>query len=134
MWQLYALSAIALACLENITDKRAMTGVDIDADIATFVRELLFCLLVVPITSILGNPVTWYCSPGVILFGLSFSYIYGYSIHACADKNKHHHSIYSDLRYSAILIGDRQCNWTRFFNHTNICYCGSSCRRYWVCT
>lgn len=70
MWQLYALSAIALACLENITDKRAMNGSVIDTDVATFVREVLFCLLVVPITSLLGYPVTWYCSPGIILVGL----------------------------------------------------------------
>lgn len=72
MWQSYALAAVVFNCLEDITDKRAMNGsAAIDADVATFIRVLLYCLLVVPITMLLGHGVTWYCSPGIVLFGLA---------------------------------------------------------------
>lgn len=72
MWQLYALSAIVFNCLEDITDKRAMNGsAAIDADVATFIRVTLYCLLVIPITALFGHTVSWYCSPGIIFFGLA---------------------------------------------------------------
>lgn len=72
MWQAYALGAVVFNCLEDITDKRAMNGsATIDADVATFIRVLLYCLLVVPITMLVGHSVTWYCSPGIVLFGLA---------------------------------------------------------------
>jgi len=72
MWQLYALSAIVFNCLEDITDKLAMNGsAAIDADVATFIRVALYCMLVIPITALFGYLVSWYCSPGIVFFGLA---------------------------------------------------------------
>jgi drug/metabolite transporter (DMT)-like permease len=70
MWQTDSLLATASQCLENITDKRAMRD-EIDGDVASFIRVLLYCLLVVPITSLIGSSVTWHISVGIILFGFA---------------------------------------------------------------
>lgn len=72
MWQAYSLGSIVFNCMEDITDKRAMTGApSIDSSVATFVRVVLYCLLVVPITALLGQSVSWYISPGIVAFGLA---------------------------------------------------------------
>lgn len=74
MWQLYALMAIGSNCLENITDKRAMRR-PIDPDVASLIRVALYCVLVVPISAVIGQPATWFCSPGIIASGLSGAFI-----------------------------------------------------------
>jgi hypothetical protein len=72
MWQAYSLGSIICNCLEEITDKRAMnTAQRLDADVATFIRVALYCLLVVPVTALLGQPLSWYISPGIVAIGLA---------------------------------------------------------------
>jgi hypothetical protein len=74
MWQFYALLAIVFNCLEDVTDKRAMGRCNtIDTDAATFIRVILYCLLVTPMAVLFGYVVSWYCSPGIIVFGFASS-------------------------------------------------------------
>lgn len=76
MWQVYSLGSIVFNCLEDIADKRAMTRAPgIDSDVATAIRVILYCLLVVPITALLGQPVSWYISPGIVAFGLASTFM-----------------------------------------------------------
>ena len=72
MWQAYSLGSIVFNCLEDIADKRAMTRAPgIDSNVATTIRVVLYCLLVIPITALLGQTVSWYISPGIVAFGLA---------------------------------------------------------------
>lgn len=68
-WPAYALGAITCNCLQDITDKRAMQG-DVDGLVATFIRVALYVLLVIPLTALMGHPLTWYCTPAVLGFAL----------------------------------------------------------------
>jgi hypothetical protein len=73
MWQIWSLTATGFACCENITDKRAMRsgGGAIDADVASFLRVLLWCLLVIPVSAAFGAHVSWYFNVWIVLFGLA---------------------------------------------------------------
>jgi drug/metabolite transporter (DMT)-like permease len=68
-WPAYALGAIACNGLQDLTDKRAMRG-HLDGAVATFIRVGLYVLLVLPLMALMGHPLTWYCTPAVMGFGV----------------------------------------------------------------
>lgn len=72
MWQLYSLGSITTNCIENILDKRAIKTLPaLDNAVASFIRVFLYFVLVVPIGLLFQQPIYWYVSPGVILFGVA---------------------------------------------------------------
>jgi len=70
IWQLYALGAIFATCVENITDKAGIRA-PIDTLVATFIRVATYSVLVPTLCFIFGQPLTFYVSPGIVVFGVA---------------------------------------------------------------
>jgi hypothetical protein len=69
MWQLYAIASVSCNALEQISDKRAMRE-EVGGAVATFIRVTFYTLLLIPLAALVGHPVHWYCTPGILLFSL----------------------------------------------------------------
>ena len=78
MWQLLMLFAIFTNCAENIVDKIAMVN-KVDVVVAGLIRVVFWCVLVVPISLLFGQTLTWYFDLGILAFsilsaGISIAY------------------------------------------------------------
>lgn len=70
-WQIYALLAILAISVEGAIDKRALSSIKLDLSVASFVRIVCYCLMVIPLSHLAGVPFYWHVNAGILFFGLS---------------------------------------------------------------
>lgn len=69
MWQLYAIMALSMVCVENTIDKIAVKE-DIDSGLASFIRIAIYSLVAPLIIMAFGYKIEFYVSTAIVLFGL----------------------------------------------------------------